>query len=340
MVQGIISLNEDRLQAFPGGIVVACLLLLTVIAGAGAQQVKEYSWKDKPIYVGAPPTFKQPEIYWHDSDMSFDLDASSDDWSVLVKQGNTPAERVPLPAILEQVNAIHRAAPNRAVLLADLSAGARFVGIIGTSPAKLLDSFWSSAAPSLSPDNRYVLFIRFFPMHGADNYDYQYRLYDVLGTRALNWPDRPAHDAPPNSPTNFDDTLAGVPVYSLKPGELGRQNTNIEEGEVHQSASDFIWTADSSKVVFADAQAGVISLVVVSMPTVAGGKPHTSVYPLAGSENVCLNTSEAACYNRNVRSLAWDGDNIKVALKMWPQHGKAIDVDLTIPLSKFVPASK
>src|ERR1035438_4901749 len=104
-----------------------------------------------------------------------------------------------------------------------MSAGAHFVGVIGTNPVKLLDHFWTSGEPALSPDNHYVIFDRFYPAHGADNYDDQYRLYDVLGTRASNWPERPAQDGPPAEPINYDDTLAGVPVYSLKVGEeIGR----------------------------------------------------------------------------------------------------------------------
>ena len=333
MTHGIFNRSENRLQAFSLWMACVALMFLTLSVPCCAQQVKELP-KDHGI------TGKQPEIYWHDADISLDLDASTKDWSVVVQRGSNPAERAPLPDLLEQVYAIHRAAPNHAVLLADLSAGAKFVGVIGLSPAKMLDSFWSSADPSLSPNNRYVLFVRFYPMHGADNYDDQYRLYDVLGTRASNWPNRPAQDGPPNMPANYDDTLAGVPVYPLKTGELGRENTNIEDGQVHQRASQFIWAADSSKVVFADAQGGVISLVVVSVPTVLGSNPQTMVYPLAGTENVCPGPSEAECNIFNVRSLAWDGESIRAALMIRPNHAKAIEKDLTIPLSKFVPAGK
>jgi hypothetical protein len=303
------------------------------LVDGNAQQVKEL-----PADHGV--NGKQTDIYWHDADTQFDLDTSTDKWGVLIRRGSAAAERVPLPDILEQVYAIHRTAPNRAVLLADLSAGAKFVGVIGTSSVKHLDSFWSSADPSLSPDNRYVLFVRFYPMHGAEGEDDQYRLYDVLGTRSSNWPDRPAQDGPPTEPINYDSTLAGVPVYPLKAGELGRENTNVEEGQEHKSASDFIWTADSSKVAFADVQGGVISLIVVAVPPGGKGEPQTVVHPLVGVENVCLGPGEGACDIRNVRSLAWDGDNIHAALMIWPQHGKKVDVNLTIPLSRFVPAPR
>lgn len=333
MTQGFSNIKENRAQAFSFWIVRITFMLLTLSVMCHAQKVKEL-----PTDHGI--TGKQPEIHWHDNDIQFDLDASTEHWIILIRKNSSEAGRVPLPDTIAQVYAIHRAASNRAVILADASAGAHYVAVIGTDPAKLLDSFYTAGRISLSPDNRYVLFIRLYPMHGADNYDDQYRLYNVLGTRASNWPDRPAQDGPPNLPANYDDTLAGVPVYSLKAGELGRENTNVEEGQVHLSASDFIWTADSSKVVFADAQAGVLSLVVVTMPTTAGGKPQTSVYPLVGDENACLGTEEGDCWSRNVHSLAWDGDNVKAALKIWPQDGKAIDMDLTIPLSKFVPAGK
>jgi hypothetical protein len=333
MTRGVFKSNKTRLQASCLRMACVALLLLPLSVPCYAQQVKELP-SDHGI------TGKQPDVYWHDADIHFDLDASTKDWGVVVQQGSNPAERVPLPDYLDQVYAIHRVAPNRALLLADLPAGAQFAGIIETPPARLIDSFWSAAKPSLSPDNRYILFVRFYPMHGADSYDDQYRLYDVLGTRASNWPERPAQDGPPTAPVSYDPTLAGIPVYPLKAGELGRENTNIEDGQAHERASEIIWSADSRKAVFADAQGGAMSLVVVTMPPGGGGKPQTAVHMLVGSENACQGLGKPLCDYRNVRSIAWDGDNVIVALRIWPQQGKTIDVDLTIPQSKFLPASK
>jgi hypothetical protein len=301
-----------------------------------AQQIKELPLTSETL----GSLDRQPEVYWHDKDLNLDIDTSTSDWSVVVTHSNGTVDHVPLPREIGLIDAVHRSAQNRAVILTEIGSGAREVVVIQTDPAKLLEKFWSSKPVSLSPDNRYVLFVRFYPMHGGEGYDDQYRLYDVLGTRSTNWPDRPAQDAPPNMPTNYDETLAGVPVYPLKAGELGRMNTFVPEGQEHLKASDFIWTADSSKVVFADVQGNIISLVVVTMPKAANSKPQTTVYPLVGDENVCPESNVGECDSSNVLSLAWDGDSVKAALLFRPNNAKDNEKDVTVPLSKFVPAGK
>ena len=66
--------------------------------------------------------------------------------------------------------------------------------------------------------------------------------------------------------------------------------------------------------------------------------PRTLIYPLVGAENVCAGA--AYCDSNNVKSIAWGGDTIKVALMILPRPGKPTEKDLTIPLSKFVPVDK
>ena len=326
-------------QAFSLGIAFACILLSTAVAASSAQQVKEFSWKDEPQYVGDAPPFKQLEVYWHDPDLRLDLDASKEPWSVLVQRNGGEVARLPVDDLgFSRVNAIHRVAQDRAVLLGEGTTGSGIVGVIGTNPVKLLDHFWTNGGFGLSPDNHYLIFGRFYPAHGADNYDDQYRLYDLLGTRTSNWPKRPAQDGPPTEPINYDDTLAGVPVYPLKADEVDRENTNVPEGTEHEGGIDFIWSADSSKVVFADSQARVITIVLVKMPVGGKGGPQTLVHPLTGNENICL--ADGVCDSSIVKSLTWNGDGVDVKLRFQPRHDKALEMNLTIPFASFAPAPK
>ena len=108
----------------------------------------------------------------------------------------------------------------------------------------------------------------------------------------------------------------------------------LPEGEDHHRVSDFVWSADSSKVLFADARSGFMSLVVVQMPSAATDPPRTVVYPLTGAENVC----EKGCTPRNVRALAWEGDRIEAVLAYGPEVGRDNEVVLAIPLSRFLSA--
>ena len=334
MSQELFNLNRYCFNSLIRRSPYAVLALLAMSTVCAAQEVKEY-----PLNSGLAG--KQPEVYWHGTDLSLDIDASTKDWNVVVTHRDRNIDHISLPREIDQVDVVRGAPQNRAIVIAEIGSGAYEVVVMQTDPAKLLDKFLASKAVSLSPDNRYVLFVRFYPMHGGEGYDDQYRLYDVQGNRSTNWPNRPAQDVRPNMPANYDETLAGVPVYPVKVGELGRMNTFVPEGHEHLEASDFNWTTDSSKVAFADVQGNVISLVVVTVPTAEKRKPQTAIYPLVGLENVCGNPDEGeGCNNQNVRSIAWDDDSIGVALLLRPQRGKDIEKNVTIPLSSFVPAGE
>ena len=88
--------------------------------------------------------------------------------------------------------------------------------------------------------------------------------------------------------------------------------------------SNFIWSADSRKAVFADLINGnSISLILVTMHPEDKDREHevdhdknndlpqTLTYQFSGAENVCAGA--ANCDSNNVRSIAWDGDKVKAA---------------------------
>ncbi len=62
------------------------------------------------------------------------------------------------------------------------------------------------------------------------------------------------------------------------------------------------------------------------------------IYSFVGPEDVCAGAKY--CDSNNVKSIAWDGDTIKVALIQANPGGPRIEKDLTIPASKFVPIGK
>jgi hypothetical protein len=131
-----------------------------------------------------------------------------------------------------------------------------------------------------------------------------------------------------------------------------------DDDDDNTDVSNFIWSVDSSKVVFADVKSGVISLVLVKMPHSDRDKDHdkdhdgdhdrdhdrdndrprTLTYSFVGAENVCAGA--ATCDSNNVRSIAWNGDTVNVALVQANPTGPSIVTNLTIPISKFVPLAK
>lgn len=324
-----IRTNNDWFPQLPlYGALVACGIFVLGTGGVAsqAQQIKEIP-SDHGIEA------KQPAVYWHDANSKFDLDSSTGQWAVVLQQDSAPPKRVPLPDILEQVDSIRPAGSDRIVVLADLAAGAHYVGLIRTDPAKLFDEFWTSAPPGLSPDNRWVLFVRFYPMHGAEGYDDQYRLYDVLGSRAVNWPGRPVQDAPTGEIISYDTTKAGMPVYPLSPAEAGRDNTNVPENEAHQALSSFIWDSDSKRVMFADEVGGRISLVIVNVPTDQNQQATTLSYELSGDQSPCA----GVCLPKNIGKLEWNGDAVKAQLLSTPTHAPDREINLNLLVSQFIP---
>lgn len=329
--EGYLDLNRTCLRTTSLGR-VCIILFLSIFSGVcDAQQFKENPKDHRP-------NGEQPEVYWHDTDIHFDLDVSTKPWdvSVLVKRKSADTVHISLPSFaIAQVDLIHRAAPNRAVLLADATAGAKYVAVIAADPARMIDSFFSAASISLSPDNHYVLFVRFYPAHGAVNYDDQYRLYDVLATRSSNWPEHPTQEALTLEPFR----LVGVPVYPLKVGEIERDNTNVEEGTEHQSLSDFVWSSDSKRIAFLDAQHGIARIVVVSVPTSKHPHPETVVYKLEGDQDPCFGFC-GQTYNDMHLKWSDDEDTVKSDLLAHPLYNPEFEIHLNIPLSQFVPAER
>ncbi len=296
------------------------------LSGARAQEIGELP-SDRGI------SGKQAPIFWHDEDARFDLDASTNQWSVIIKERAKPSARVPLPGYINQFYSIRRASSTRVVVLAQGVSGAYYVGIVGVDTGVMIDEFLSSAEPKLSPNNRYIIFVRIYPMHGAEGYDDQYRLYDIMGDRSGNWPHRTAQPAPAGQPSNYDDSLAGVAVYPLDANEKERQNTFVEENESHKLVAPFVWDSKSERVVFGDYASGMLSFVVVTVPTSNGEPSETFAYKVPAGQNPCFEF----CLPKNIEYLRWLGSSVNVQLMSKKENVAARVSKLELPLSQFTP---
>ena len=163
-----------------------------------------------------------------------------------------------------------------------------------------------------------------------------YRLYDVLKTPFENTCN---YIAIGNDPEHKDlqGSGRGFQVYPQKAGQI-HCNEPEDEDDDNVAVSDFLWSADSSKVVFADVKSGAISLILVTMPADKEGHPRTSIYTFTGANDVCAGA--ANCDYNNVKSVAWNGSSIKVSLIRANPGGKAIEKDLTVPVRSFVPIGR
>lgn len=202
--------------------------------------------------------------------------------SVSVEPRGLPGSVLELPNEFAQVDQIRRVIGDKAVVLGWANSSVKAVAILDLQRQSIIDHFWAYE-PTLSPDGRWIAFIKFFPAHGVDSPESQYRLYDVAKTTTGNRPRRPDRGTGAPDPV----TEVGVSIYPLRASEIDRENVGVDDGTAHESASPFFWDADSSKLVFADAQAATMSIVMVSMSPTASVQHKTWIVELRGKVDVC-----------------------------------------------------
>ena len=291
------------------------------------------------VNTGFDPS-RQPEVYWHDSDWRVDLvippaDSADDSYSLDIRSSDGRASTVKLPEVYGQINSITRTPGNKVVIDAD--CGGTCVGfmIVDLRRAKVIDDIGVEDL-SISPNGRFILFARGFPLR-IPAHENIYQLYDAAKSPRENvcgWDPRdPKHQ-------QLSDDWRGFQVYPQKPGQiLCSEPLDLNDDN---TASNYTWAPDSSKIVFADVKSGVMSLILVAMPVGASDLPKTSTYPLVGAENVCAGATDAAgqpyCDYHDIQSLGWDGDAVTATFNH--RFGTPLDLKITIPVSKFVPVGK
>jgi len=279
-------------------------------------------------YPATPPT-----VYWHDADWWIDvLPRLTDDGKIRVqiKSRNGEIKVVEYNEVLfAQVDSITRNPRDKAIVLGEANGTSSVFSIIDLKTGKEI-SGGLLYSPSISPDRRFLLYENWFPPHAEFPQESQFILYDTLKSPQENFcgfgSDNPEY-------RKHSDDLNGIQVYPYQTGCL----IENDENDDNTAVSAFFWSTDSSKVVFADVKSGAINLILVAMPADKEDHPRTSIYTFTGANNVCAGA--ASCDNNNVKSIAWNGNSVNVALIQANPGGKAIEKDLTIPLSKFVPIS-
>jgi hypothetical protein len=241
----------------------------------------------------------QPPNSYVDSDISvyfINNSAKANMTEIVLKKSGYPDKTINLSAELKPLTQIRRAGDK--ILFTGIinSASLAGVGIIDIKTEQLSDYFWAYQ-PSPSPDGNFFAFIKFYPSHFIADAESQYRLYDLRRSADEN---RPSLHLPVKEGALAPDPIndVGIPVYSLKPGEINRSNVilpedNIPEESIHRVKSKFFWSTDSSKFVFSDYQGTTISAVTVSVPVGMQNKVVTEVYKLTGKRDICRGNCDA-----------------------------------------------
>lgn len=204
---------------------------------------------------------------------------------LLTEDANGASQRIALPDEMAQLAQV-RVNPRHIVAIGWINGSlASAVAVFDRSSGLLADRFWAYA-PSLSPDGRHIAFAKFYPSHGIDAWEDQYRVYDLTLAPEANRP--VAHATVPGAGDTADPLVdVGAVMYPVKRAELNRDFSEIPAGHAHERASAFFWSADSSLLGFVDAQAGRASLVVTAVPLPGPVSGHTRVAALPDLDNRC-----------------------------------------------------
>jgi hypothetical protein len=244
--------------------------------------------------------------------------------SLTSKDGITKSVKFPA-GLLVQVDSIIRSPGDKAIILGEANGTSLVFSIVDLNLAKIVDGSLIYH-PSISPNRRFLIYNNWYQPHlGGENL---FTLYDTLKSAAENTCGY--GESNPLYKRNAD-ALGGIQVYPAQSSCLD----GPDDGDDNQDASDFLWSSDSSRVVFADVKSSILSLVLVTMPVGAKEHPKTEVYSFVGAENIC--SGSATCGYKNLSSLAFTAGAVKATLVGVDSSGKPVEKNLTVPFSKFSP---
>ena len=279
----------------------------------------------------------QPEVYWHDREWRMDLvipEGTDHVPKVSIRSNSGNVLVVKLPEYYEQIREILRGPGDKAMVLEDNHSAEGDFAIIDLNSGEMIDNIDDSYATT-SPDRRFIIFDISQPVvAGTAPDESRYRLYDLLKS-----PQENTCGHLKNDPKRPDPDMRGIQVYPESKGKITCES--VDEND-DNSGSSFTWSPDSSKLVFADVKSGVMSLVLVTMPDSKTDLPKTSVYTLKDAQDVCAGATAADgenyCDYHVIQSLGWEGDSVTAVFHH--QFGTPLDLQLTIPVSAFVPIGK
>ena len=233
--------------------------------GSGGEQVHT----SQPITETAPPKL----LSYRDDEITVESRKDNDkDLIVLSITSNHGQKDVPLPSDIFQVGKIRRYA-DRLIVVGDIAAAASRVVTINVNNSTVDDSF-EAFYPVISPDGRFIAFVKWYLPHfnpGPGVPEDHLMLYDMTKNALVNRPAGVALD---------DDTNVGLNVYPGN-GNKDGDNYHIPEPLAHTFPGGTFWSADSTKLVFADQAHSSLKLVLVKVPGPnTAGAPSASILSL------------------------------------------------------------
>jgi hypothetical protein len=220
-------------------------------------------------------------LSYRDGEIVITLVNGKKNLAVEIETASQPKGRVELPSEIVQVNEIRWTQSGKAIVIGMVNGSVFEIVVLNTHPISIADSFLAYA-PTVSPDGRFIAFVKFYSAHFVERTDDHYLLYDVS---------RSARENRAPSVSVADHTSVGIPVYPHVANQDG-DNSGIPEQQLHHMlAQTFFWRSDSLRYTFADDYAGEWDVLVIST---TDGLPSTSKVTV-GRNEVCAPLRGETC---------------------------------------------
>jgi hypothetical protein len=171
--------------------------------------------------------------------------------SVVLERGGT-RKTVTLPSEFSQVVSARLYKPDRLIVAGMVNGDASEVVIFDLQKVSVADHFLCYS-PSISPNGRYVAFVKFYPTHGDSDVEDHYMLYDASSS-----PDQNRPVGIPHHPS-----VVGRVLFPAGVNNRPDDNVDLNGRPTHRMASDnFFWNNQSTLFVFADQYKDEYSAVV------------------------------------------------------------------------------
>jgi len=259
------------------------------------------------------------------ANISASFDISDGTAQLLFLRNNAVEKRLDLPGVVDQIDEVCPISNQRLLIFSSNTVGATLF-IIDLTKSALIDSFWCFK-PALSPNQRWLVYRKFYPRHTQFPPSEEYLLYDLERSPEQNR----------QAGISLEDYMyVGQAIFPKKKLIDAPSEHTAQTGDrVHEEAGAFFWTQDSHLLIFGDSLQRHFSVVAV----IIGESGQTEI-KLHGVEvkDVCPPTTSPDDFAVSIASAdaeATNGGDFLIKLSFTPNPGVCDPKPLQFSLSDF-----
>jgi hypothetical protein len=195
---------------------------------------------------------QQKAIIERSEDYTVRLRRGKSNLFLAVNQRGQPGRELALPNEVTQVDKTEFVAINKVAVLGAVNGDVNALVLVDLHLKKVVDKFYCYA-PALSPDKRFLAYIKFFPAHFVQGVSDVYLVYDFRKSPAENRA---------QGVSTGDIQNVGRPIFPTEAKNQTGDNTDRPESEIHMLESGALfWAPKEDRLVFVDRFQGRLSLI-------------------------------------------------------------------------------